>query len=399
MCHLGNSGRLVIKVGVGYTYCWAPGQTNGNVDETGTPGGSSVPEGTYQAVGNFDDFIGCPANGDWVITVTDNLNIDNGFIFSWGIQFNPVTVIDQTALPYAPEILFADWDGPHIIFEDDSSIVVQPTELGNFDYTLSVTDDFGCSYDTTVTLTVVEPVTSNVNSPACNFEEVLEVNNSIYGGIWTVAETPEDAFAGLDETMVTVNLPGDYTLTYTDFLCQWTDEHNVFFVPQPTAEIIEELDICEEEPVLITAEPQHPLLLNPVYQWFFEGDSLGNESTQSVQLPGEYILSVYEPICENYSFPAYLDLTTRPCVIETYNVFSPNGDGMNDNFYIQSIEESIYDGSELFVYNRWGGLVHEAVNYANDWDMANIEDGTYFFVLNVSNGDTHKGSFTVIREE
>ena len=39
---------------------------------------------TYAPAQSFSSLIGCPVNGDWTLTVTDNLSIDNGFVFYWG---------------------------------------------------------------------------------------------------------------------------------------------------------------------------------------------------------------------------------------------------------------------------------------------------------------------------
>ena len=46
----------------------------------------SLISSTCLPVGDFNDFVGTSLNGNWTITVTDNLNIDNGWIFSWGIK-------------------------------------------------------------------------------------------------------------------------------------------------------------------------------------------------------------------------------------------------------------------------------------------------------------------------
>ena len=65
-----------------------------------TAGGINLPNGTtgnniamdtngvYLPDGNFNDFIGCPVNGNWTITVQDNQGIDDGYIFQWGLYFN-----------------------------------------------------------------------------------------------------------------------------------------------------------------------------------------------------------------------------------------------------------------------------------------------------------------------
>ena len=43
------------------------------------------------------------------------------------------------------------------------------------------------------------------------------------------------------------------------------------------------------------------------------------------------------------------------CPISVPNTFSPNGDGINDNFVISDIDPNIHTQSVLYVFNRWGG--------------------------------------------
>ncbi|WP_047246003.1 T9SS C-terminal target domain-containing protein [Maribacter thermophilus] len=75
-----------------------------------------------------------------------------------------------------------------------------------------------------------------------------------------------------------------------------------------------------------------------------------------------------------------------------FNVFSPNGDGFNDYFEIQCIENFI--DNTVTVYNRNGNKVFEAVNYQNNWDgIANVggvlnkgdhlPSGTYYYVIHL----------------
>ena len=75
--------------------------------------------------------------------------------------------------------------------------------------------------------------------------------------------------------------------------------------------------------------------------------------------------------------------------------FSPNGDGHNDTFFIQNIEE--YPINKLFVLNRWGEIVYVSEPYKNDWDgHMNIQaeifgdelpDGMYFYRFEYIVGD------------
>ncbi|MGK6350933.1 Ig-like domain-containing protein [Parapedobacter sp. DT-150] len=82
------------------------------------------------------------------------------------------------------------------------------------------------------------------------------------------------------------------------------------------------------------------------------------------------------------------------------NLFTPNGDGLNDLFVIKNLLQ--YQGRELIVLNRWGNQVYKSTNYNNDWDGNTLAEGTYYYILRVrgsNNGEwqTHKGAIAIIR--
>lgn len=81
------------------------------------------------------------------------------------------------------------------------------------------------------------------------------------------------------------------------------------------------------------------------------------------------------------------------------NVFTPNGDGKNDTFYIEHLES--FESNEVTIINRWGSTVYQSSHYQNDWTAPGLADGTYFYVVKVRNGTTtwqdYKGYVTVIR--
>lgn len=143
--------------GVGYDYWWVPDATNGTWGENAQFGGS-LESGEYESWQNLCAFVGCPLNGDWTLTITDNLAIDNGYIFYWGINFDPTLFPGITT--FTPIIgLQADssyWEGPFITNTsiDGNQITVFPDAPGSYDYTYYATNNFGCTFDTTVTVTV-----------------------------------------------------------------------------------------------------------------------------------------------------------------------------------------------------------------------------------------------------
>ena len=83
------------------------------------------------------------------------------------------------------------------------------------------------------------------------------------------------------------------------------------------------------------------------------------------------------------------------------NVFTPNGDGLNDTFEIPGLE--LYEANELTIVNRWGGTVYDKKGYKNDWEAGGLNEGTYFYLLKVkSAGDKweiYKGYVTVLRNK
>lgn len=70
------------------------------------------------------------------------------------------------------------------------------------------------------------------------------------------------------------------------------------------------------------------------------------------------------------------------------NIFSPNGDGVNDRWVIAYLDS--YPGCIVEVVNRYGQLVFRSVGYPTPWDGkingADAPVGTYYYVINPKNG-------------
>lgn len=88
--------------------------------------------------------------------------------------------------------------------------------------------------------------------------------------------------------------------------------------------------------------------------------------------------------------------------IEIFTGFSPNGDGVNDYFFIANIEAK--PNNYLQIFNQWGNLIYQTRSYKNDWDgrwnNKLLPDGTYYFILEIEENDlknTYKGSVELRR--
>jgi len=76
------------------------------------------------------------------------------------------------------------------------------------------------------------------------------------------------------------------------------------------------------------------------------------------------------------------------------NVFTPNGDGVNDGF-LPTFEN--VDWAHWEIYSRWGQKVYESESYTQPWDgrMGSREaaDGVYFIVVRAGNSDVPETVF------
>jgi gliding motility-associated-like protein len=73
--------------------------------------------------------------------------------------------------------------------------------------------------------------------------------------------------------------------------------------------------------------------------------------------------------------------------------FSPDGDGVNDTFVIGGLDKNLVS---LRIFNRWGVVVYDSPEYKNDWNGTanqglaigeNLPDGTYFYSINMNDGN------------
>ena len=154
--------------GEGKNYCWIPNEQLTLTDVARLDNNSAIgepfllPEGNYKSNGPLSTLVGCPLNGEWTIKVTDLWEQDNGWIFSWGIQFDPSLfpnldsfeadivsikwLDDQTIVQKTPAI------NPHTVL----AVPDVPTLPGEKKtYQFSVEDSYGCPSDTSIQITVL----------------------------------------------------------------------------------------------------------------------------------------------------------------------------------------------------------------------------------------------------
>ncbi len=148
---------------------------------------------------------------------------------------------------------------------------------------------------------------------------------------------------------------------------------------------------------------------NATYQWDFgDGNTAGDESNpkNTYTEKGNYnaILTVTSPYgCINKD-TLVIKVTAPVSSIETNNVFTPNGDGVNDFF---TFKTSGLRTAHLYIYSRWGERVAELKSLdevKNGWDgtiknngRKKVAPGLYFYTLIAEGKDEvqHKKSGSI----
>ena len=156
----------------GFDYSWNM-DAEWVLDDANNPNAANpMPSGTYLPCGDLCDFVGCPLNGIWTFNVIDQWAADNGTLYEWGIDFNPEIVpgvttftpiigLDSDSSYWHPvgdleNILNTGDLGVVGVSEDGNYIDLLFPDPGTFEFGYVVTNNFGCTWDTTLTVEVIE---------------------------------------------------------------------------------------------------------------------------------------------------------------------------------------------------------------------------------------------------
>ena len=109
--------------------------------------------------------------------------------------------------------------------------------------------------------------------------------------------------------------------------------------------------------------------------------------------PGSYrvVCAVNNQYCTSDSSEVTVNISESYLAVP--NVFTPNGDGQNDEFRVayRSLREF-----HIWVYNRWGKLVYESADPAKGWDGTingrPAVEGAYFYVVRALGTDADKNA-------
>jgi gliding motility-associated-like protein len=144
--------------GTGARYDWIPtGATYTWRNRYTFAGDYRLPPGNYKPEEPLTQLIGCPLNGQWTLVVKDQFARDNGWIFAWGINFNKN--LYPALENFTPQLTDHSWVKNDYITTSYSkdSMTVRPKHAGTATFSYEVKDNFGCTYDTMLSINVLPP--------------------------------------------------------------------------------------------------------------------------------------------------------------------------------------------------------------------------------------------------
>lgn len=290
-------------------------------------------------------------------------------------NFGAGASLAQSALPGPHEITYST-EGPKSI-------------------SLTATNDVGCTvttyYNLYVSTTPEKPVITASKTKLCPGDILIlsttPIANAVYnwsgpGGFLSNEQNPEIPVTGPENS-------GDYKLIIKTGDCESEPASlnipSIFKTP---------LAAFETDPVL-QAKYGAPVLVNFInlsqdanaFLWNF-GD--GNTSTEkspqhTYTTPGSYdivLTASNQNDCTNMVTQGKI-VVLKDASISIPGVFSPNGDGINDQFQVGIVNLKSYF---ITIVNRWGAKVFQNSNILSNWDgkfkNEDLPVGVYYYVIN-----------------
>lgn len=351
------------------------------------------------------------ANGCASVTSSTSVTLisiqDPGFLYS------PTTYCQQGAtLPLSIQTgggFFSSTPAGLSINSVTGGINLATSALGA--YTVKYVTPGPCQDSSTVTITVVAQPVANAGPTqtlACGGSTAtLNGSGSTSSGCtyhWTSSDG--NIVSGANTLTPTVNNAGTDTLTVTNTAtgCTATSVVAVTTTPGPNASF--------------TANPASgtpPLTVNLTststgatsYSWLTPGgsptSSTGTSATIIYSTTGTYTVTLIASngSCSDTAKATILVYDGYSLVIP--NVFSPNGDGVNDLFTVKSTGIASFTGT---IYDRWGLKMYDWADFNSGWDGKTMngtlaQDGTYYYIISSKGFDgtdhTDQGFIMLVR--
>ena len=303
--------------------------------------------------------------------------------------------------------------------------IATPILPGILTYTINGMDINTCTNTVTASITVNSLPIVNMNGVVVDTAQCgqatggisINGNNVVSGGTpiyhyqWFNGSTPI-----LNDTLLSLSnvASGTYSLQVTDALgCKANVNGGIGTITFNVPPSSNPMALFSTNPSPATGDiPLDIIFINQStgatnYSWSFgdgNGSTLFNPTNTYTNI-GSYtaVLSAMAKGCPFISTYSVTIIAEIPTTLVIPNVFTPNGDGVNDQFFILNTGLNTLNCD---IFNRWGELLYTISAPNQSWDGKtphgdNAPDGTYMFILQAkgSNNKAYKqqGTITLVR--
>ncbi len=240
-----------------------------------------------------------------------------------------------------------------------------------------------CSDQDQIVIDFLQPANANAGPDAeiCGLQINMNATGPVGTGTWTgpsgaIISNPNSPTTQVDVAGLGY---GVYGFVWEDVNGQCTDQDSVYITfyddPQPY------FDCVDDEIVIYTTQPTYNFqgMTDRGNQWHWD---FGDGDTSNLQNPshtyeylGKYnvVLTVTDQFGCTGTFSCELELKDDLRAFVP-NAFTPNGDGVNDEFLVKIIGHR--EGSfEMSIYDRWGKLMFQTDNPKDGWNGKVLETG------------------------
>jgi len=268
-------------------------------------------------------------------------------------------------------------------------------------FTVTVIDFVGNRGQATQTITVdnINQVSAGSNATICPFLDSATIGSASNPPANFYTWTPA---AGLScptcpTTIAKPSTTTTYTLTASDGTCNFSTTVTINVKPLPVTSTTSPVTIDRGQTVTLNVTG---LVSN--YQWS-PNSTLSNYNSPNPDATPS-VTTTYTVIGKGangcYGVDSVVVDVKDDSLLFFYNTFTPNGDGINDTWFIGNID--LFPNNEVIIFNRYGKEIYTANGYLNQWDGTidgtNVPDATYYYIVYTGTGQSYRGSVTIIRK-
>lgn len=340
---------------------------------------------TWQDGSNDDNFIVQTAGEYWVEIDKEGCIARDTLLVDY-VSETPVELGNDTILCVGETlILDPGIPGANYVWSNGSSdqtqAIVLPTTIS-----VDVSKD-GCNYQDTISVDF-----TTVEVDLGNDTLICEGNTLLYD-----LTVPSGTYLWQDgSTSASYEIfePGNYFVEVSQGGCSNSDTLVVGTQFEPDSVLSNFRFVCPDNGIWFDVENE-----GASYLW----QDGSTEPRLKAVVPGEYWVEVTLSGCV---FRQETELVDCEKCLYVPNIFSPNGDGINDEF--RTFPGCEFTNYQMQVFNRWGGKVFESETPNESWDgdiqSEKAQQGTYIYVLTfdiLNNGITipqdRRGTVELIR--